>query len=139
MARSCGCWPPTAFIRSPILNTACRALEKRVTAGDSSALLERARLHTKSGHWQAASADLRDAYALIASQVNADVAASAVFSLFDEMQLATQRPSLVLDTVSELFRNAMLSPESMTRLDGLLAASLAAMPRNKTAPRRRVC
>jgi len=111
-----------------------QALEQRIQEGDSAALLDRMRLLTRSGDWDQAMEDLREAYTLIGKQKDRDTAAMAVFAVIDELKLTTQRPAMVLDTLTALMAEdaAGLKPEQRVKLDGVMASTLSAIPRKKT-------
>jgi outer membrane protein assembly factor BamB len=111
-----------------------QALEKRIAAGDSAALLDRMRLLVKSEQWDAAMADLRAAFALIGKQQDRDAAITSLFGVIDELKLTAIRPSAVLDTLSQIFadESVVLKPDHRVKLDGLLSSSLASLPRIKS-------
>lgn len=112
-----------------------KALDKRISAGDAAALLDRMRLIAKNEQWDAAMEDLANAYALIAKQQDPDAAAAAVFAVIDELKLTGLRPAAVLDTLAKLFAAdaaAGLKPELRVKLDSVLSSSLGALPRVKT-------
>lgn len=111
-----------------------KSLEKRIEEGDSGALLDRMRLLVKSEEWDAAMSDLRNAYVLIRQQKDRDSAAAAVFTTLDELKLSSQRPTVVLAALTELFADdaAALKPEQRVKLEGMLASALAAIPRKKS-------
>jgi outer membrane protein assembly factor BamB len=111
-----------------------QALDKRIAAGDSSALLDRMRLVSKNEQWDQAMQDLRNAYALISKQQDRDAAAAAVFGVIDELKLAALRPAAVLDSLAQVFaeEGASLKPEMRVKLDSVLSSALAALPRAKS-------
>jgi hypothetical protein len=110
-----------------------QALEKRIAAGDSAALLDRMRLVSKNEQWDQAMEDLRNAYTLISKQQDRDAAATAIFNVIDELKLTALRPAAVLDTLAQVFAEdaSALKPEQRVKLDSVLASSLAALPRAK--------
>lgn len=110
-----------------------QALEKRIAAGDSAALLDRMRLVAKNEQWDQAMDDLKNAYTLLGKQQDRDAAASAIFNVIDELKLTAVRPSAVLETLAQIFAEdaAALKPEQRVKLDSVLASSLSALPRAK--------
>lgn len=110
-----------------------QALEKRIAAGDSAALLDRMRLVSKNEQWDQAMEDLKNAYSLIGEQQDRDAAATAIFNVIDELKLTAIRPDAVLQTLAQIFAEdaTALKPDQRVKLDGVLSAALSSLPRAK--------
>lgn len=108
-------------------------LEKKIGEGNAAALLDRIRLYSRSAEWDKAAADLLQLNTLVRSQKDADAAASTVFAIIDELKLAAQKPNFTLALFPKMFgeNKDSLKPEIRNKLDSLMAASLASLPRAK--------